>query len=215
MAFAQNKSLYIGQATRDGQLVYTERHEVEENAQGEVVKALTTYVDPNGKTLATLSSDFSQSVSNATHETHDLQHNRRYGVKWSEGKSYMWNLEDGKEETKEITRNYAKGKLIVGGQGLHYYMRKRLDEFKKKEVPIAILIPGQLDYYSFLVSYAGEENGLSKYVMKAQSRLLRLFAPKLEVWYSPDGKLQRYRGLSNIPDAKGGKQSVEITYQYP
>jgi hypothetical protein len=61
---------------------------------------------------------------------------------------------------------------------------------------------------------AGEEKGLLKFVMKTQSAILRLFAPKLEVWYSPEGKLMRYRGLSNLSDDKGNNQNVEITYTY-
>ncbi len=104
--------------------------------------------------------------------------------------------------------------LVIGGQGLHYYMRTRLAEFAKKDTAIAILIPGKLDWYSFLVTPAGEDKGLKKFVIKAQSAFLRLFAPKLEVWYAEDGKLMRYRGLSNLPDAKGGNQQVEIKYEY-
>jgi hypothetical protein len=146
---------------------------------------------------------------------HDLRTERRYGVRWENGQAYMWDKKaDKKEEREEIDKDFADGKLIIGGQGLHYHMRSRLKEYAKKEVPIAILIPGKLDWYSFLVVPAGEEKGLIKFVMKTQSALLRLFAPKLEVWYSPDGKLMRYRGLSNISDDKGNNQNVEITYSY-
>jgi len=206
--------VHKGTATKDGKVVYIEQHEALFR-DGEVVTAKTTYVGADGKTQATLTSDFKNSITNADHEFHDLRDNRRYGVRWKDGKAEMWDQEVGeKERTEKIGKDFADGKLVIGGQGLHYYMRTRLAEFAKKDTAIAILIPGKLDWYSFLVTPAGEDKGLKKFVIKAQSAFLRLFAPKLEVWYAEDGKLMRYRGLSNLPDAKGGNQQVEIKYEY-
>jgi hypothetical protein len=212
---AEKTSLYTGVATKEGKTIYIEKHEVAENEKGDVLRAKTTYSTPEDKVIATLTSDFAQSITNAEHEMHDLRTERRYGVRWKNGQAYMWDKKtDKKEEREEIGKDFADGKLVIGGQGLHYYMRSRLKEFAKKEVAIAILIPGKLDWYSFLVVPAGEEKGLLKFVMKTQSAILRLFAPKLEVWYSPEGKLMRYRGLSNLSDDKGNNQNVEITYTY-
>lgn len=215
LSAAETTSIYTGVATKNGKTVYIEKHEVVENDKGAVLKAKTTYSDPENKVIATLTSDFNLSITNAEHEMHDLRSERRYGVRWENGQAYMWDKKaDKKEEREKIDKDFADGKLIIGGQGLHYYMRSRLNEFTKKEIAIAILIPGKLDWYSFLVTPAGEEKGLLKFVMKTQSALLRLFAPKLEVWYSPEGKLMRYRGLSNLSDDKGNNQNVEITYTY-
>jgi len=206
--------MHKGVATNDGKVVYIEQHEALFR-DGEAVTAKTTYVGADGKTEATLTSDFKNSITNADHEFHDLRDNRRYGVRWKDGKAVMWDQEVGKKErTEKIDKDFADGKLVIGGQGLHYHMRTRLAEFAKKDTAIAILIPGKLDWYSFLVTPAGEDKGLKKFVIKAQSAFLRLFAPKLEVWYAEDGKLMRYRGLSNLPDAKGGNQQVEIKYEY-
>jgi hypothetical protein len=214
-SWAQDFTLtHSGEARIDGKVVYIEKHEAVFK-DNEPLTAKTTYLSPEGKTEATLTSDFKNSITNADHEFHDLRTNRRYGVRWKDGKAEMWDIEEGgKERTEKIGKDFADGKLIIGGQGLHYHMRTRLAEFAKKDVPIAILIPGKLDWYSFLVTPASEDKGLKKFVIKAQSAFLRLFAPKLEVWYSEDGKLMRYRGLSNLPDAKGGNQQVEIKYTY-
>lgn len=214
-AAADVTSIYTGIATRDGKTIYIEKHEVVENDKGEVLRATTSYQRPDGQVMATLTSDFTASVTNAAHEMHDRRDDHRYGVRWKNGHSYMYDMPKGKKEKREkIDDNFADGKLVIGGQGLHYHMRSRLEEFRKKRIPIAILIPGKLDWYSFLVEFDKEENGLLKYTMKAQSALLRLFAPKLEVWYSKEGKLQKYHGLSNLKDDKGGNQSVTITYSY-
>lgn len=208
-------SVHYGDATKNGQLVYIEKHEIEEDDSGKVLKAKTTYLRADETVIATLESDFAQSLTNAQHVMTDLRDGHRYGVRWENGSALMWDQKKGEKERSEaITADFADGKLVIGGQGLHYYMRDKLEELKSKKLAIAILIPGKLDWYSFLVEYQGEEAGLLKFVIKAQSAFLRLFAPKLEVWYSPDGKLQRYKGLSNLSDDKGGNQSVEIKYRF-
>ncbi|MBY0518106.1 MAG: hypothetical protein K2P81_14450 [Bacteriovoracaceae bacterium] len=205
---------YQGVATLDGKVVYTEFHEVVFD-NNKPLSAKTLYKKTDGTLIASLTSDFTKSITNAENEFIDMRSGRKYGVKWDNQVPMMWDQEKGEKiRTEILDKDYAQGKLIMGGQGLHYYMRDHLDEFEKKEIPIAILIPGKLDYYSFLVNFSGRENGLRKYNIKAQSALLRLFAPLLEVWYSDDGKLVKYRGLSNIPDDKGGNQTVEINYQY-
>jgi hypothetical protein len=208
-------TIHYGDATKNGKIVYIEKHEIEEDDMGKVLKAKTSYLREDQSVIATLQSDFSMSLTNAQHEMLDMRNGHSYGVRWENGTAIMWDKKkDDKERTEKITANFAEGKLIIGGQGLHYYMRDKLSELKNKKFAIAILIPGKLDWYSFLVEYQGEEAGLLKFVIKAQSAFLRLFAPKLEVWYSPDGKLQRYKGLSNLSDDKGGNQSVEIKYRF-
>ena len=212
---AEVKSVYQGVATKDERIIYLERHEVTMR-DDEIALAKTTYTRPDGEIIATLTSDFSQSVTNAQHEFVDLRDGRRYGVRWDHGTAIMWDKrpKDSAERTVTIDKDFAQGKLVVGGQGLHYYMRTRIKELAKKELPIAILIPGKLDWYSFLVTSVGNEHGLNKFVIKAQSAFLRIFAPKLEVWYKDDGTLMKYRGLSNLHDDKGGNQQVEINYSY-
>lgn len=208
-------TIHYGDATKNGQIVYIEKHEIEEDDTGKVLRAKTSYLRPDQSIIATLESDFSLSLTNAQHEMLDMRDGNRYGVRWENGTAIMWDKKkDGKERTEKITTNFADGKLVIGGQGLHYYMRDKLSELKNKKLAIAILIPGKLDWYSFLVEYQGEDAGLMKFVIKAQSAFLRLFAPRLEVWYSADGKLQRYKGLSNLSDDKGGNQSVEIKYRF-
>lgn len=208
-------TVHYGDATKKGEVIYVEKHEIEEDDQGKILKAKTSYLRPDESIIATLESDFSLSLTNAEHVMVDQRDGRRYGVRWVDGKPEMWDQKkDEKERSEKITDDFADGKLIIGGQGLHYYMRERLNELKEKDLAIAILIPGKLDWYSFFVQYQGEEEGLMKFVIKAQSAFLRLFAPKLEVWYAKDGKLMHYKGLSNLSDDKGGNQSVEIKYRY-
>lgn len=214
LSFSALASTHQGVATWEGRVIYTEKHSITQTS-GTIQKAETEYVTKDGKLIATLKSDFSKSVALADHEFYDARFERRYGVRWVQDQAWMWDQKKGEaEEKKLVTKDLAPGKLIIGGQGLHYYMSPRLEEFKRKETAIAILIPGKLDWYSFLVTYEGVDQGWDKFVIKTQSAILRLFAPKLEVWYSGDGKLRKYRGLSNLPDAEGGNQQVEIIYQY-
>jgi hypothetical protein len=52
--------------------------------------------------------------------------------------------------------------------------------------------------------------------VEIDSWVLRLFAGSLDVEYDrASRRLLRYRGLSNLTDARGDNPEVEITYAYP
>lgn len=206
-----------GTATKDGKPIYTEKHTVTwDDAANEPVEALTEYSDMDGKLIATMKSNFSKSVTNPEHEMHDLRDDRRYGVRYEGEQAIMWDQKKGEKERKEkLKKGFAGDRLVIGGQGLHYYMRKRMDEMKQGKLAIALLIPGRMDWFGFLVEYVGEKEGRREFYAKAQSFFLRLFAPSLSVWYSPAGDLLEFQGPSNLTDQKGDVQNVRITYDKP
>lgn len=209
--------VHQGTATKEGKVVYTETHTVTwDDKTGEVLEALTEYVNPEGKPLATLKSDFRPSITNPAHEMVDHRDGRRYGVRYEGTQPIMWDQKKGeKERTEKVDVKDLDGRLPIGSQGLHYYMRTRLKEYQDKKLNIALLIPGKLDWFGFLVEYKGEKKGRWEYYAKAQSFFLRMFAPSLTVWYTPDGQLMEFEGPSNVNDDKGDIQNVKIVYQYP
>ena len=208
---------HLGTATKEGKPVYTEKHAVTwDDATGEVLEANTEYINNDGKTIATLKSDFRPSITNPAHEMNDLRDDRRYGVRYEGEQAIMWDKKkDEKERSEKLKKGFADDRTVIGSQGLHYYMRTRLTEYHKKKLNIALLIPGRMDWFGFLVEYKGEKNGRWEYYAKAQSFFLRLFAPSLTVWYTPDGQLLEFVGPSNVNDDKGEIQNVRITYEYP
>lgn len=215
LSFAAVK-VHTGTATKDGKPIYTEKHTVTwDDASGEVLEATTEYLNNDGKLIATLKSDFRPSLTNPAHEMHDLRDDRRYGVRYEGDQAIMWDWMKGEKiRSEKLKKGFAGDRIVIGSQGLHYYMRTRLKDYQKKKLAIALLIPGKMDWFGFLVEYKGEKDGRWEYYAKAQSFFLRLFAPSLSVWYTPGGELLEFEGPSNINDDKGDIQSVRIRYDY-
>lgn len=222
IAHANRVMTYQGNAKADQTLVYTESHVVEYDDTGKLLKALTRYVAPNGKDIAELQSDFKESLTVPTHvmkdfRTGDLQGLRREGPKF-----ILFDQERGKaEKTREIKEDDADGRILVGCQGLNYYLLSNIGNSAPSHVlshlPLRFLIPGKLDYYDFMLEQKNvSPEGIIDFEIAIQNWFLKLFAPKLYVKY--DKNRQRiiwYKGISNITTDQGGNQTVTIDYVYP
>lgn len=209
---------YSGTAkNKKGEIVYIENHTTSFNDKGRVLKAETDYVDKNGTLLGHISSDFTSKLTAPAHAYTDARTKEQHGIRYDGDKIILFLKEkNGKEETKTFTNEIAEGGIIVGCQGLHYYLRENFDDVvSKKSIPVKMLIPGKLDYYSFNMKYIGEKDGLVEFNIAIDSFFLKLFAPSLTIKYDKATRhLVHYEGLSNILDADGEIQNVEITYDY-
>ncbi|MBN1425720.1 hypothetical protein JXA88_14290, partial [Candidatus Fermentibacteria bacterium] len=90
-----------------------------------------------------------------------------------------------------------------------------LDLLAQSNLKLDLILPSELKAYTFQVEQVGASGDLVRAVLKIDNRILRLFAPKLRLVYdAKTKKLLEYQGISNIPDAKGKRQDVSITYAY-
>jgi hypothetical protein len=205
--------VYKGEASIEGKLVYREEHSA--NFEDNKIKsAQTSYTDPSGKTLAKLRSNFSRSVNVPEHEMEDKK-TGVYGVRYRDEEIIMYRKFEGQEETKTI-KNDNKKKLLVAGQGLHYWILHNFDELlAKKKIELLFLIPGKLDTYNFTLKLLKSTPDRAELEVEIDSWFLRLFAPKLELTYDIKNKrLARYKGLSNLQSDKGDIMNVEIIYRH-
>lgn len=214
LAYAETQ-VYEGEARLEGKVVYREKHTVEWTGS-KVLKAITEYTSPDGKILARLSNDFSKSLNAPEHLMEDFLHKASHGVRYQGNNAQMFSKEEGKEETSVVDKDDAKGKLVVGGQGLHYYTVAKLEEIVgQKKLDLLFLIPGRLDAYNFYMKVKKSSPETVEFEIEIDNWLLRMFAPKLELVYDRKrGRLLNYKGLSNIRDEKKKMMNVEITYKY-
>jgi hypothetical protein len=207
---------YSGEAFKKGQLVYREKHQFTVGGDGKVISSKTEYLNPDGKPIALLENRFAESLNCPAHDFQDFRNGQKHGVRYVDGKPVMYNQEKDKpEETKSLSEKEQKGRMVVGGQGLHYYLREHFSELNKKDIPILFLIPGRLEGYKFELNFLRDTNGVLDYEIEIDNFFLKLFAPKLDMVYERSSKrLLNYKGLSNLLDDKGKNQSVEIKYAY-
>jgi hypothetical protein len=217
-SWANRTETFSGIAKEKGKVVYTENHEVSFDGQGKVLSAKTVYVDPEGKTLGVLKSDFKDSLSLPEHVFYDERTKGSYGIRRTDSQVVLFNQDSGKSEQKiELTDEKDKNRVQIGCQGFNYFLKDKLDELKAaKKQPVLFMIPGDLSTYKFVLELVKENPDQTfDFKVKIESWLLRAFAPELEFKY--DRKIDRiiwYKGISNIKSAAGKTMNVEIEYKY-
>jgi hypothetical protein len=208
--------VYRGEAKLKGKLVYKELHTIiQEN--GKIISSETVYTNPKGEIIARLTNSYSQSLNLPEHTMQDIRHKNIHGLKYLNGSPVMFNQDDKEsEETKKIEMKDYKGKLVVGGQGLHYYLVSNFETVvKNKTLKLKFIIPGRLDAYDFYLKFIGQSEGKVIFEVEIDNWFLKLFAPKLKMIY--DAKLKRllsYSGLSNIRTEDKEMMNVDIDYIY-
>lgn len=208
--------VYTGVASQDGKKVYSEKHTVELQ-DNKVISSTTEYSDPSGKVLGVLKNNYGKSLNAPEHEMVDPIHKNNHGVRYDGDKLVMFNKDaSSKEESEVLDKDDTKGKLVVGGQGLHYYLVSNLEEvIKKGKLDLKFLIPGRLDAYNFYLKVNKKDEETVHFDIEIDNWFLKMFAPKLKLIYSrKNPRLIRYSGLSNITDSKKEMMNVDIEYKY-
>lgn len=209
---------YEGEARKDNKPVYIEHHTVTYSAEGRLLKAVTDYDSPDGKKLAHLESDFRDSLTVPTHSIENFRTGNVQGIRREGAKLIMFDRDKDKpERTKVLEEKKNDDHILVGCQGLNYYLLGNMAAtISKKKLPLRFLIPGKLDYYDFTLEFVKESSkDVYDFEVTIQNLFLKLFAPKLFVRYDGAAKhIIDYRGLSNVTDEKGNLQNVSITYKY-
>jgi hypothetical protein len=209
------EELFTGTARRaDGSVAYLEEHRVE--LQGDrLVAAETLYRDPAGRPIARLVSDYARDPFAPDYAFEDLRSGAEESVRLGPGGA---ELRTG--ERRVTVALPPGGRVLVAGQGLDRFARHHLASLARgEELQVRLALPSRLDTYGFrLRAVPGQKpDGDSVRVrIEPASLLLRLLAPSIEAEYRrEDGRLLRYRGVSNLADADGQTLQVDIRYDYP
>lgn len=215
-AWSNTTLRYSGVARAGGQVAYVEEHTVEYADSGRLLTARTVYRSEAGRPIAEMRSDFRDSLTVPAHVIQDFRTGNVQGLRREAGRVVLFDQDRGQpERTRVLNDTDAVDHILVGCQGLNYYLLDNLDRLSPGQVvPLRFLIPGKLDYYDFQmrrVQTSGPQ--ITEFEITIKSRFLKLFAPKLVIRY--DRQLKRivwYEGLSNIRNDAGHNQSVTITY---
>jgi len=111
----------------------------------------------------------------------------------------------------------SAGVPIVADAGFDEFVKHHWDELESGEaVRFPFLVPSRLDFLTFKVKKHGETliEGASASVIRLNlSGFLGWFLPYIEVSYrKSDHVLMRYKGLTNIWDAKGDNDTAQIDF---
>ncbi len=113
------------------------------------------------------------------------------------------------------TSRLAPGLALVADAGFDEYVKGHWNELEAGEtVRFPFLVPSRLDVLTFKVNKHGEtqiEGATASVIRLNLSGFLGWFLPYIEVSYrKSDRLLMRYKGLTNVWDARGNNLSAQI-----
>lgn len=119
------------------------------------------------------------------------------------------------KDKSEVSQILDKNGTIFSCQGWHYYLIENLEILEKQEIELKLLLPSELDSYTFKVKHAKTTGNLVIGNLKLSNWLLGFFAPNLRLTYDKQlKKMIEYNGISNILDTNGERKNVTIRYLY-
>jgi hypothetical protein len=216
-AVAHSKVITAVAKQASGQIAYTEKHEIQLSEDGKPKHAKTQYFGADNELRATLETDFKNGLAATDYTFFDNRDGTAHGVE-SKNEGYLvWKQsKDGKREEKMFKQTQFRPKdLVVAGQGLFFYLRTNLKQFnERKSIPVKLLIPGRLDYFSFDLSVSDEDERFISFKMRVNSLFLRMFVPSLRFKFDKNSnEIVEYNGPSNLVNESGSLQNVEIRYK--
>jgi hypothetical protein len=188
---ASNEADIVGEAWAIGgeELLYRELHACNETrSQCEI-----TYVDAGGETIGVKSLDYSMTLPAP--------------------KVTMRDLRRGKTTTSPAG---LKPDVVVDA-GFDHFIRQSWDALSAgDEVAFPFLVLGRSKPLGMRVTNSGAacEVGLTCLSVSLDAWWLAMLTDNIELTYDSNRRLVRFAGLSNIPDAQGQRQNVEIRYRY-
>lgn len=168
------------------------------------------YRSPDGTLIAQKSLDYACSESAPAFEQRDLRRGTRIGARWEDGEYLL--LRD------EESRALARSGPLVASSGFDRYVRAHWDALLAGDrVEAEFALPARLQSLRLRIDRIEAPErlpgaGLWLRIVPAQA-WLRAFVDPIELAYGADRQLLLYRGLSNLVDAEGKSQLVEIRYR--
>ena len=213
----RQEEVFYGIARDDrGEIAYTEEHRmIYEN--GRPQRNETRYRDAKGDEIAVLKSNFTSHPYVPSYSFEDRRFGRQDGTFVDGNWIKIYGRADQNAPVQQDQIRLEND--MVTGQGLHVYLRDHLDELAEGDAirQVRFLVPLEGRDFVFRIRRLNAPGApeVAAFNIEAESWLLRLFAPTLEVRYDrATRRLLSYRGASNLLGADRNVQNVTITYRY-
>ena len=213
----RQEEVFHGIARDDrGEIAYTEEHRmIYEN--GRPQRNETRYRDANGDEIAVLKSNFTTHPYVPSYSFEDRRFGRQDGTFVDGNWVKIYGRADQNAPVQQDQIRLEND--MVTGQGLHVYLRDHLDELAEGDAirQVRFLVPLEGRDFVFRIRRLNAPGApdVAAFNIEADSWLLRLFAPTLEVRYDrATRRLLSYRGASNLLGTDRNVQNVTITYRY-
>jgi hypothetical protein len=205
--------VYEGLARHEGQLVFAERHTLLLD-NGTLISSFTEYLDPEGKKLGYLKSDYSQSLSAPTFTFLDDRQKISQGLKRVDRRLEAFSQIQDKHQSRIISRESKKP--LVAAPGLIYFVAQNMENIiAHGGIEIDYIVPGKFEIYDFFIKPLKHGPEKAEFEIRLNSWWMRIFSPRLKLTYDvPNRRIISYEGFAGLRDTDGDMMSVDIQYDY-
>ena len=213
---------FSGKAFKPGtkEILYTEKHKTQDDEKGFNKVIETDYVLPDGTIFAKIKSDFSKDQLIPDKVFEDF----RLGIKdelYFNPETRDVKITRTTDKTKKTKSHSFKAKKnSLAGQGFNNYLLQNFETLEAgQSLPVNFIVLTNQDYFEFDIKRKDQKNLDSSRVifgLNISNLLFKAFVSEIRTTYEIASKrLLVFFGLSNIADANGKPQNVEIVYEYP
>ena len=194
----------------EGKVVYREKHTTR-YMNGRILTSVTNYIDPDGREIAMMESNYERSVPMPTYVFKDYRRKYEEGLRFRDGKYYIFNRDPKRGEKEKLL---GDTKNVYSCQGWHYYVVNHLEELEKDQAfTLKLIFPNKLRSYPFRIEKVSSSEDTMHVKVRFANRVISWLVPHLDLVYNKkERKLIEFQGVSNIFDADDNLQDVRIAY---
>lgn len=199
----------------NGEIVYTESHNIQRNKDGQVEYLDTDYFNSAGKKIANLTANFKDSPYVPNTKFEDFRFGRVFmGTLKAGEKNNTYFITETKNGLQVKSTELKIEDNLISGSGFDNFIFKELVTKNIDTRAIQFLVLPRHDYYQFEVSKIKDESSVQDhYKIKPSSMLLKIFVKEINIYYQNNSRrLTKYTGLSNLPSDSDDSQEVIIDY---
>ena len=195
-----------------GEVVYSEKHNIEIDEAGLNKFIRVEYFKPDGSQFATMTSDFSKSKTIPETVFEDSRFKRKLILRLSDASVEFEEAKEGKTISKNKIPFHSS---MAASQGFDNFIRINFSKLQNEIVEFKFGVLENKDFYSLKGYKISNIKDDIEFGIKSSSWLINIFATELKVVYdSKTKKLKSFSGRSNISDDSGKSQDVVIEYQW-
>ena len=193
-----------------GKVVYREKH-ITYYENGRIRRSVTNYLDPQGREIAMMDSNYERSVAMPTYVFKDYRRDYEEGLRFRDGKYYIFRRDPERGEKEKLLKDTSN---VYSCQGWHYYVVQNMRDLERdKSFDLKLIFPNKLKAYPFKIEKVGASDETMDVKVRFDNWAISWLVPHLDLVYDKkDRKLLEFEGVSNIFDANDDLQKVRITY---
>lgn len=207
----------IARDSDTSEILYKEKHYVERDDQGAVVKRNVIYEAPGGEKIATKVNTQGSARWAPEFELVDFRSRYREELRVSKDSFVLRLRERGEEVWQEITiPRTDDSQNWVADAGFDQFIRDHIEQLRQgKSIDFTFLSPARLSSVPFRLIPVEEANQRLRVKMVLQNRFLRLLLDPIVLDYTLESNLlMRFEGITNLSRVNGDHYEAIIEYRY-